>query len=101
VFEWGEAAPSAVTVTFCDSGGSWTCDLELLKAGLFFDAGLGDDVEFHADVLRPDRRLMILNSPDGRVVLRFDPIEVAFFVESIDRHLGRTANHPTNGSNHA
>ena len=69
---------------------------ELLKAGLHDDAGLGD-VQFKGDMLHPDRRLMTLDSPNGRIVLRFDPIEVSFFVESIDRHLGRTATTQTKG----
>jgi hypothetical protein len=84
VFEWDEADPWAVTINHAPD--SWTFGRELLKLGLFYDAGLGD-VRFCGDVLHPARRLMILNSPDGRIVLRFDPIEVAFFVESIDRHL--------------
>jgi hypothetical protein len=98
VFEWDEVDPWAVTINFGPK--SWTFGRELLKAGLHYDAGLGD-VQFKGDVLHPNRRLMILDSPDGRIVLRFDPIEVAFFVESIDRHLGRTVAHPTNGGDHA
>jgi len=90
VFEWDEADPWAVTIDFRDGDQSWTFSRELLKAGLHDDAGLGD-VQFTGDVLHPNRRLMILDSPDGRIAFRFDPIEVSFFVESIDRHLGRTA----------
>ena len=92
VFEWDEADPWAVTINFGPK--SWTFGRELLKTGLHADAGLGD-VQFRGDMFHPDRRLMVLDSPDGRVVLRFDPIEVAFFVESIDRHLGRTADRST------
>lgn len=97
-FEWDEADPWAVTIDFgehdeCDEcrdgavdGRCWTIGRELLKAGLHDDAGVGD-AQFRGDVLHPDRRLMILDSPDGRIVLRFDPIEVSSFVESVDRHV--------------